>query len=361
LTGDEVGPRLVWLASIAASDMARARWALGPAGFVGLRLTGRAAIDPHSAARWGGLANEARNGWDAAILDALGIPLRLLPPILPPDFVLGDVTSSAATESGLQAGTPVVVGATDSFAAMLGSGLRKAGDAMIYYGGSGTLLLGTADFVTAVREPAVFGPASPYRLAAYALNSGGFVERARRELLGGRPFAELDGEAAECPPGADGIFVLPHVSGRMLPRPDPKARAAVVGLRLDHTRGHVWRAILESFGWVLMEAQRSGSIEAGWVVAGGGGARSPAWRQIMSDMTGWPQALAPDGATARGAALLAATGLGDATGLGALWDRWASSGDGGVVATPDSTAHARYTDLLPGWLLLDQTLAGVVA
>jgi xylulokinase len=361
LTGDEVGPRLVWLGKIREADLERARWALGPAGFVGLRLTGRTAIDPHSASRWGGLANRARDGWDAAILARLGIPPRLLPPILPPDRKLGDVTASAAAETGLVAGIPVVVGATDSFAAMLGSGLRRAGDAMIYYGGSGTLLLGTADFATAVREPATFGRTSPYRLAAYALNSGGFVDQARCELLGGRSFAELDREAALCPPGADGILVLPHVSGRMLPHPVPDARAAVVGLRLDHVRGHVWRAILESFGWVLMEAQQAGSIEVRSVVAGGGGARSAAWRQIVSNMTGWSQALAPRDATTRGAALLAATGQGHANGHAALWEQWASSVARGVDTAPDAAAHARYQDLLPAWLHLDRTLAGGAA
>ena len=58
LSGDEVSPRLVWLRDHEPAAMQAARVALGPAGYVGGRLTGVDSIDPHSAVRWGfGLNN----------------------------------------------------------------------------------------------------------------------------------------------------------------------------------------------------------------------------------------------------------------------------------------------------------------
>ena len=66
------------------------------------------------------------------------------------------------------------------------------------------------------------------------------------------------------PPGANGIFVLPFASGRLMPDPDPDVRAAIVGLRLDHDRADIWRAILESFGWMLMDGLRRLDGATGW-------------------------------------------------------------------------------------------------
>lgn len=355
LTGDEVVPRLVWIRRSDPDLLTRARWVLGPAGFVSLRLTGRSMIDPNSAARWGGIA---RGGsWDDDALARLDLSPTLMPPIHRPTDVVGRVTPAAAAATRLPVGTPVVAGATDSFAALLGSGVRGPGDAMVYYGSSGTLLVATAPFADAIADAASFGPGSPFRLAAYAPNSGSLLERARVEMFGGASYAELDEEAGRVPPGANGVFVLPHVSGRMMPDPDASARGAIVGLRLDHGRPDIWRAMLESIGWMLMDAQHRLDDAITWVVAGGTGARSATWRSILTDMTGLPQSLGPGDASARGAAFLAALGTGGVEGIEAVRDTWLVDELAGQPTRPDPAAHERYLELLPDWLALDAALS----
>lgn len=356
LTGDEVTPRLLWLRRAAPAAWQRAACVVGPAGYVALRLTGRVMIDPNSAARWGGIASGA--DWDDEALARLDVPRSMLPKVLAPTAVVGRVTPEASAATGLPAGTPVVAGASDSFAALLGSGVRGQGDAMIYYGSSGTLLIGTTPFGDAVIDADRFTSGAPFRLAAYAPNSGGFLDRVRTEMLGGASFAELDGEAADVPPGANGVFVLPHVSGRMGSRPDPDARGAIVGLRLDHGRADIWRATLESFGWMLMDAQVRLDGPLDWVVAGGTGARSATWRGIFSDMTGLPQVTAPSDAGTRGAAFLAALATGGVDGIDAMRDGWLTTELEAPATQPDALAHDRYVELLPGWIALDAALAG---
>ncbi|HEV8698598.1 MAG TPA: FGGY family carbohydrate kinase [Candidatus Limnocylindrales bacterium] len=359
LTGDEVVPRLRWIRRTNADQFSRARSVLSPAGFVALRLTGQPMIDPNSAARWGGIARAGR--WDDDALSRLDLSRDLLAPIHRPIDVVGGVTPAAAAATGLPAGTPVVAGATDSFAALLGSGVRGPGDAMVYYGSSGTLLVATAPFAEAVVESASFGPGSPLRLAAYAPNSGGFLERARVQMFGGAPYAELDEQAKGVPPGANEVLVLPHVSGQMMPRSDPGARGAIVGLRLDHGRADIWRAMLESFGWMLMDAQARLDDSLTWVVAGGTGARSAVWRSILTDMTGFPQSLGPGDASARGAAFLAAMGTGGVGGIDDMRDTWLAAEQDTQPTRPDPVAHDRYLELLPSWLALDATLSGPTA
>jgi xylulokinase len=359
LTGDEVVPRLLWMRRTNPEVLAGARWVLGPTGFVALRLTGQPMIDPNSAARWGGIARAG--SWDEEALVRLELPAGLLPPIHRPIDVVGRVTPTAAAATGLPAGTPVVAGATDSFAALLGSGVRGPGDGMIYYGSSGTLLVATAPFADAVMDAAMLGPGSPFRLAAYAPNSGSLLERARVEMFQGASYAELDEEAGRVPPGANGILVLPHVSGRMMPDPQPSARGAIVGLRLDHGRSDIWRGMLESFGWMLMDGQRRLDDALTWVVAGGTGARSETWRSILSDMTGLPQSLGSGDASAKGAAFLAALATGGVVAIDAMRDTWLAAELDRRPTRPDPVAHERYVELLPDWLALDAALSASAA
>jgi xylulokinase len=355
LTGDEAVARLLWLRERLPAAYGRARVALGPAGFVGFRLTGVPSIDPHSAVRWGGIVDAGGRGWDSAALEKLGIDERLLAPIRRPHDQIGAVTARAARATGLPEGTPVITGTTDSLAAMLGDGAMRRGDAMIYYGSSGTLLVCTVDLADALGDQAVFGPDTPYRLAAYALDSGRFLEKLHGAISGGDSFMVLDAEAARRPPGSCGLLVFPHVSGRLLPLSRPGARGAIAGLSLGQTRGDLWRATLESFGFILMQAQGSLSgIRS--VTAAGGGAVSDVWRSIVSDMTGWTQEVAPPGGSARGAAFLAAYGLGGVRSLSDIRDVWIERAGRRLRSTPSEERHLRYVELLPAWERLDEAL-----
>ncbi len=360
LTGDEVSPRLLWLRHESPAAYGRARLALGPTGFIGFRLTGVASIDPHSAVRWGGIVDIERRRWDSASLRKLDIDEGLLPPIRRPHDQIGVVSAEAARATGLRPGIPVVAGTTDSMAAMLGDGAVRRGDAMIYYGSSGTLLICTVDFEEAIEDVAKFGPNAPYRLSAYALDSGRFLEKVRSALCAEESFKILDQEAARRPPGANGISVFPHVSGQLMPHARPGARGAVTGMSLSHVRGDLWRAMLESFGFILMQAQPSLAEGVQSVTAAGGGAFSGVWRSIISDMTGWTQRLAPYGGSARGAAFLAAYGLGGVQSFNAINDLWLAGGRNRPQTLPNAKKHAQYSELFVSWARLDDALSNSV-
>jgi xylulokinase len=363
LNGDEVVPRLVWLQRNAPQLVRRSRLALGPTGYVAFRLTGVASIDPHSAVRWGGIVDGSRTGWDEAAIRALGLPLGLLPPIRRPHEVVGTVTAEAARDTGLPVGVPVVVGATDTLAQLLGDGVIRAGEAMVYYGSSGTLLVCTADLERAVNDPATFAPDRPYRLSAYALNLGSFLEHVRDRVFGGASYASLDAEAAEVPPGAAGLFVIPYVSGKVLPQHQANARGAIIGLDLRHGRAELWRAMLESFGYLLLEARQRLEDEVASVVAAGGGASSRVWRQIVSDMTGWPQEIAAPGGSARGAAFLAAYGRGAVDSFRDMEGRWLSewrARQATARSIPDAAAVERYRRLFERWVACEGAVTALV-
>src|SRR6202023_1574800 len=119
-------------------------------------------------------------------------------------------------------------------------------------------------------------------------------------------------EAAMVPAGADGLLWAPYLMGERTPHLDLEARGVLVGLTASHTRAHIVRAILEGVAFSLKDtftifAEMNVPVKR--IRLGGGGARSPLWRQIQADVYGHEVEIveAEEGA-AYGAAILAGVG-----------------------------------------------------
>ncbi len=121
-------------------------------------------------------------------------------------------------------------------------------------------------------------------------------------------------EAAKIPPGSEGLFFLPYLSGERTPHADPDARACFIGLTLAHTRGHMVRAIMEGVSYAMRDSlaiiQELG-VPVRQIRASGGGSKSPLWRQIQADVFGQKVVtINAEEGPAYGVALLAAVGAG---------------------------------------------------
>jgi xylulokinase len=128
------------------------------------------------------------------------------------------------------------------------------------------------------------------------------------------PYDVLADEASSAPAGSEGAFWLPYLMGERTPHLDPNARAALVGLTTSHTRGHVIRAVMEGVAYSLKDTFtifEEMHIPVTSIRLGGGGARSPLWRQIQADVYAHEvEIVAAEEGAAYGAAILAATGAG---------------------------------------------------
>jgi xylulokinase len=140
------------------------------------------------------------------------------------------------------------------------------------------------------------------------------AEAAAEKQGGGDTFARLDRAAKKVPPGSQGLFFLPYLSGERTPHADPQARGALVGLTLAHGRGHVVRAVLEGVAYALRDSLaiiRDLGVPVRQVRATGGGGKSALWRQIQADVFGQEVCrINTDQGPAYGVALLAAVGAG---------------------------------------------------
>jgi len=108
--------------------------------------------------------------------------------------------------------------------------------------------------------------------------------------------------------------VQEHFQGNRTPHTDPRSRGAFVGLSLNHTRGHLFRAVLEGIAFgseLILETMRANGYRPEEIVIAGGATRSDLWMQIHADVSNVPLTLTRVAdAPALGSAILAAVAAG---------------------------------------------------
>ena len=252
--------------------------------------------------------------------------METLPEVRAFDAAAGRVTPSASAATGLPEGIPVGAGTGDNMAAALGMGLRP-GDIAVSLGTSGT-----AYSVSAVPTHDATGAVAGFCDAAggflplvCTLNATRVTDALSRWL--GLDRGQLAAAALSSPAGAGGAVMVPYLDGERTPNL-PEATGSLYGLGFDTSPAHLARAAHEGVVCALLDGvdalAAAGASVGGRLNLVGGGARSPAYRQIAADCWGAPVRV-PDAeeAVATGACVQAAQHLGmgiadtaDAWGLG---------------------------------------------
>ncbi len=342
-------PKLLWVRRHEPEVYRRAAHVLLPKDYLRYRLTGAFATDRAGA---GGtlLLDLKTRDWSEEMLDALEIPPAWLPPTHEGPAITGEVTPEAAEATGLRAGTPVVAGGGDQAAQAVGVGAVRPGVMALTLGTSGVVFAPAARPVTAPQGRAhSFPHALPGRwhLMGVMLSAAGSLRWYHDTFAPDASYDALLAEAADVPPGCDGAFFLPYLSGERTPHANPHARGVFFGLTLRHGRGHFTRAVLEGVAFGLRDnlalLREAGVPPPTEMRASGGGVQSPLWRQILADVLNAPLT-APqttEGA-AFGAALLAGVGA-------RVWPDVETACESTIIcqpiAQPDAASAATYDAL----------------
>jgi xylulokinase len=323
--------KFLWVRENEPQAWARVAHVMLPKDYVRFRLTGDRAIDMADASGTL-LLDVANRRWSKEVLTKTGIKENLLPALFESPDVCGKVCAAGAEATGLRAGTPVVAGAGDQAAGAVGMGIARVGAVSATIGTSGVVFASTD---RPAMDPAgrlhTFCHAIPGRwhvmgvtqaaglsLRWYRDNFGAASPGVQKPAVQGKdgrdPYDVFAEEAAAAPAGSEGALWAPYLMGERTPHLDPNARAALVGLTASHTRAHVIRAILEGVAFSLKDSFtifEEMKIPVTSIRLGGGGARSPLWRQIQADVYGREvEIVAAEEGAAYGAAILAGTGAG---------------------------------------------------
>jgi len=312
--------KCLWVRENEPESWNKVRSVMLPKDYVRLQLTGERATDVSDASGTL-LLDVTHRRWSKEILSLVHMDESLLPDLYESQEICGQISAAGAAATGLQAGTPVVAGAGDQAAGAIGMGVVSSGTVSATIGTSGVVLAATSGPALDPRGRLhTFCHAVPGRwLVMGVTQAAGLSLRWFRDQFGagtnsqGNSYERLTADAASAPPGCDGLLWAPYLMGERTPYLDPAARGVLVGLTASHTRAHVIRAMLEGVAFSLRDTFtifQEIEVPVKTIRLGGGGARSPLWRQIQADVYGQQVEMveAEEGA-AYGAAILAGVGV----------------------------------------------------
>ena len=296
LTSQSVGPKILWLKEERPDLYARTAKVLTSTSYLTFKLTGDYVIDHYTAANFSPLYDVETQDWCFDLAPDIVTPEQL-PRLMWSSEIAGNITAATAEETGLAEGTPVTVGTIDAAAEAVSVGVRDPGDMMMMYGSTIFIIQVTE---SPVRDPRLWyapwlSPGSHASMAGLATSgtlTHWFRDQFARELPKETAFTALAEEAAASPPGANGLLMLPYFSGERTPIHDPKAKGTFFGLNMTHTRGDLYRALLEgiAFGTAhVTETYAEIGAAAQRILAVGGGTKNALWLQATSDISGVPQ------------------------------------------------------------------------
>lgn len=319
-------PKILWVRQHEPKVYDRVRHILLPKDYIRYRMTGEYATEVSDASGML-LLDVVNRTWSNKLLSLLDIDKSLLGRLYESQEITGTLHAQGASTLGLCEGTPVVGGAGDQAAGAVGNGIVTTGIVSATLGTSG-VVFAHADQPT--RDPRgrvhTMCHAVPGKWCVFGcmLSAGGSFQWFRNTLgqnevaaakkKGVDPYELLIAEAKQAPPGCEGLFFLPYLTGERCPHPDPNARGGWVGATSRTTREMLVRSLVEGVTFGMrdaLEIMRGMGIEIRQVRASGGGARSAFWRQLQADVYRSPLVLtnATEG-PAYGVALLAGVGTG---------------------------------------------------
>lgn len=311
--------KLLWLRENEPEILENAEWVLETNAYLKWRATGELTVD---------ISNNYAHSFDPK-LDAfyeelfafMDIPREKFPRYVKAWDLVGRVTEQAATELGVEPGTPVFGGNNDFQGVATGAGCSGMGDVHAYFGSSGWI-----GIIVPHEDTCATAPLDPDRsvctagMKAVGLSQNWMVRNLYADeyaQMGDRVFSLIDHDAAKIPAGSEGLMATPWLYGEYYPNGDLNTGGCFLNLRYHHTRSHMVRAMMESICYHLKQRLqwRCENKKSPWpttINAVGGGACSDVWMQILSDVLNVPIRVPenPRHAGALGTAYNAIIGLG---------------------------------------------------
>jgi len=302
-------PKLLWIARHDPGALAETRSVLSAKDFLRGRLTGRWGTDRTDAAGTL-LLDVATDEWSPELARAAGVDPDTVPSVAASAEIVGTVTQSAASLTGLPAGIPVVAGSGDIASAMLGAGAVNPGSVYVNVGTAAQVLT-AYEGLDAPRRYWLADVSPAMSIHSGTVFGAGLAHTAvARFVLGtdtaptGDAFSRLDAGAAEIPFGSEGLGFIPSL-GDDEGAPGGDAGGVFVGTETSPL--HRYRAVLEGIA-VAIDSFVPDNREI--VRVGGGIRKSRLWLSILATVLGVPVEVIGHDASPVGAAMLAGVGIG---------------------------------------------------
>ena len=233
--------KLMWVRDNEPGVYAKTYKALNAKDFIVLRLTGKFYTEPSDATSNACIDLNTLQ-WSEKIVNASGIDGNKLPEIVPSTTVAGEVTPWAAGQTGLKAGTPVVMGGGDGLCSNVGAGSISPGRTFSCIGTSAWVATTSEKplfdeemrtFTWAHIVPGLYSPTGTMQAGGSSYNwlkgQVAKYETAVAKVQGISPYDLINAEAAKSPVGANGVLFLPYLLGERAPPLEPGCHGRLAG------------------------------------------------------------------------------------------------------------------------------------
>jgi glycerol kinase len=345
------GPKVRWLLDQRTDLAGRARageLAFGTIdSWLAFNLTGQHVTDVTNASRT--MLMDLRTlAWDDDLCDAVGVPVAMLPTIVPSIGVIGPC-------SGVLAGTELSAILGDQHAALVGQAAFAVGDTKVTYGTGAFLVANTGHDIVASASGLLTtvayqreGERAVYALEGSVAVAGSAVQWLRDNLGLITDSAQVEALASTVEDNGD-VYFVPAFSGLFAPHWRDDARGILAGLTRYANRGHIARAVLEATAFQTRDVLTAMASDTGRnlteIRVDGGMVANTMLMRFQADILGM-DVVVPH--TVETTVLGAALGAGLATGVWETTDELAAHWSEAARYTP-SMAEDRRGQLLHGW------------
>lgn len=305
LSSQSAGPKILWVRRNEPDIFGKTKMIMTATSYLVFRLTGNNVMDYYTAcAGYSPLFSYKDMCWDEKMCRELGCD-GMMPKLMWSAEPAGTVNQKAAELTGLSEGTVVNVGTCDAAAEAVSVGIMKPGKTFLMMGSTAFIIkvldapaadshMWSAPFVFPGTYSLSGGMSAAGSLTKWFLKEMAPDVQREAEKEGVNAYAHLARLAKKSPPGCEGLLALPYFCGERTPIFDSSAKGVFFGLNLNHTRIHLYRALLESVGFGIRHnleiLDHYGELSEE-ITAAGGGCKNRLWLQIISDITGREQAL----------------------------------------------------------------------
>lgn len=257
--------------------------------------------------------------------EATGMPREMLFDLVMPGDILGYITEEAAEATGFPQGLPVVATSNDKAVEGLGTGCMGDTTACISLGTYTAAMMEGKEFLRNTKAvwPKFSCIPNKYLYDSNGIRRGMWTVSWFRDILG-EGFAEiadrkgispeelLSEEAENVPVGSDGLLT---VLDWLAPVDSRYKKGIMIGFDGRHTRGHIYRSILEAVAMTMKRHLDDMTEEMGVklekIIITGGGSNSDLFMQIFADVFGIPSVRNEvNGAAGLGSAICVAVACG---------------------------------------------------
>ncbi|MCI8294215.1 MAG: carbohydrate kinase [Hespellia sp.] len=278
---------------------------------------------------------------------------------------LGKITEEFAKEFDLNPDMVMIQGAIDAYMAMFGLNVIEPNKLGVIMGTSFVHLC-----LTEKKKDykGVWGPYEGALIGNMWLMEGGQTSAAsvldwyQKNFYPNADYETIIREAEAIPPGCDGLVALDFFQGNRTPYKDANAKGVFYGLKLTHTKAHLYRALLEAvaFGTAnIVKNYEDQGYPVNALIGCGGVTKNRLWMQIISDIIGKPIIVNKElQAGVLGCNVVAAAG--------SQYDGDFAKAANEMVhpdveIQPDMETHEKYAKIFEKYLELYQNLAGMMA